>query len=205
MATPPLISVIIHYNKDRGFLKEAVASVEAQTINSSSYELILSHSPGGMGVNLNNGVRQAKGELIRYLCEDDRLTTNSLADSIAYMTLHPEVDFSHGKARLFGSMMGIFYPPIRTPTLADLINKNPINGGTVVYRRSCFDRFGMFDESEIEGGEYDFNMRLLKNGATIGFIDSILYEWRLHSGQLSRTNRTSYLARVEKMKDRFRK
>jgi glycosyltransferase involved in cell wall biosynthesis len=58
-----MISVIVPYVKDRGFLSKCLQSINTQTY--SDFEVILSKSDGSLPVNFNNGLRRAKGEFIK--------------------------------------------------------------------------------------------------------------------------------------------
>ena len=75
-----MVSVIIPYNEDRGYLKECVASIEAQTY--PDIELIPSFSPGSCGHNFNNGLEKATGEYVKWVDEDDWLPPDSIENLV---------------------------------------------------------------------------------------------------------------------------
>lgn len=177
------VSVIIPYVKDRGYLNEAIKSVECQDYK-GEIELILSQSNKGVSYNLNRGINQATGTYIKYLCDDDKLTLNSISDSVRVMQGN---DFIHGNAVNFwnNGQRSLHQPLIKRPTLNDLLTRNHIHGGTLMYRKDVFERFGMFDESLTTGEEYDFNLMLLSKGARIGYCNHFLYLYRRHFEQKS--------------------
>ena len=177
------VTVIIPYVKDRGWLKDAIDSVP------SDVQLILSKGKGNVSVNLNRALRQAEGEFIKYLDEDDMLTENCIEDSLRTFS-EQGCDFIHGNAinlHMAGKhgRMESYIPEIKYPTLHDMIVKNVIHGGTLMYRREVFDRVGYYDESLQWSEEVDFNMRCLKAGLKIGYCDSFLYYYHRHEGQKS--------------------
>jgi len=137
------IAIIIPYQTDRGFLDEALKSVERQTYPADLIELIEVQSLNTVGHNLNEGIAQAKGcDLIRYLCDDDRLTATSITDTVDHFKNNIHDDFIHSNALNFwqsGTRQELYKPPIKNPGLSDLLRHNVIHGGTVTYRANCFD------------------------------------------------------------------
>jgi GT2 family glycosyltransferase len=66
-----------------------------------------------------------------------------------------------------------------------LLVNNSIHGGTLLYDRVVFERYGLFNESLWTGEEYEFNLRILSKGAKIGYCNKMLYLYRRHVGQKS--------------------
>jgi GT2 family glycosyltransferase len=177
------VSIIIPYVKDRGYLNEAIKSVECQDYK-GEIELILSQSNKGVSYNLNRGINQATGTYVKYLCDDDKLTVNSISHSVKAMQGN---DFIHGNAVNFwdNGQRSVHLAPVKFPTLEQMLTKNRIHGGSLMYRRDVFERFGMFDETLTTGEEYDFNLMLLSKGAKLGYCNSFLYLYRRHQEQKS--------------------
>lgn len=174
-----LVSIIIPYKEDRGYLKAAMNSVPKDC------QLILSQGPGNVSTNINNGIRRAKGTYIKYLNDDDMLTENCVRDSLVGLQ---NADFIHGNAyTLYPNKMSLFKPSIHVPTLQDMVKRNPLHGGTVMYHRKIFDKIGLFDESLLTCEEYEFNMRALKAGFKIGYVDAFLCYYRQHDKQKTQT------------------
>lgn len=178
------VSIIIPYKDDRGYLDKAIESIEKQSYK--NYEVILSQSDNKAGYNFNRGIEKATGDLIRYLCDDDMLTENSLQHTVHRF----QGDFIHSNAFNFYENGRIYrhVPKIKNPNLRELKKKNQFHGGTVVYHSSVFDRFGLFDEELWTGEEYDFNLKLLSQGAKVGYINAFTYFYRRHSLQKSLGN-----------------
>ena len=173
------VTVIIPYNRDRGWLKDAVKSVPDEA------QLILSKGEGNWPENFNKVLNQATGEFIRYLHEDDMLTPNCIADSVKTIE-EQNVDFIHGNAMeiFVGLTKTRFYAPrIINPTLADMLNKNYLHSATIMYRREVFDKVGLFDETLNTAEEYEFSLRCLKAGLKLGYCNSTLAYYRRHPEQ----------------------
>lgn len=200
------VSVIIPYKEDRGYLSDAIDSVNKQTYK--NIQLIMSKSDNSVGYNLNRGIEKATGDLIRYLCDDDKLPINSIEKQVQAFKNY---DMSHGKAYHFwnsGKHMQQI-PRVENPVLKDMYEGNVFHGGTVMYRASNFEKFGMFDESLWTGEEFDLNLSWLSQGAKVGYCDAFLYLYRRHQEQKSVGTQTKeyHLARVEAInaiRDKYR-
>jgi len=201
-----MVSIIIPCNEDRGFLADTVKAAEIQTY--PHVEIIVSKSSGSASYNINQGIKKANGKYIKLCADDDLLTPNCIEDSLKAID---GFDFIHGNAINFWSngTEQPYIPIIKYPTLQDMININVIHGGTIMYRRDCFDRFGGFDETLSCAEEYEFNMRLLSKGCKVNYCNSYLQRYRRHKNQKSLGNTGSYYQTkrqliISKIKNRFR-
>lgn len=179
--TLPKVTVIIPYREDRGWLSDAITSVNEQQYD-GEIELLIVQGDCPVGENLNNGIAQATGQFITYLCDDDLLPPNAIADSVAAFAAQPAADFIHGRSENFDVKGGgyIYEPPMQQPTVKDLLHRNPIHGGTVMYRTDFFEHFGKYDTQLLTGEEYELHLRALHQGAVIGYVDAVVYRYRLH-------------------------
>ena len=200
----PKVSIIIPFKEDRGWLNNAIDSVYLQTYK-GQIELIESKSDGNVSYNLNRGIKKATGEYVKYLCDDDLLTPNSIEDSVRAMEGN---DFIHGLAiNRFTSGDKIQKPRLIMPTLTDMLESNVIHGGSLMYRRDVFERFGLFDETIRSAEEYEFNMRIMQAGCKLGYCNEILYIYRRHDEQKSLgkgIDQAERAIRINAIKDKFR-
>ena len=177
------VTVIIPYNKDRGFLQEAIASVPADV------QLIVSQGEGSWPANFNKVFSQAEGDYIKFLHEDDMLLPNCIEDSVKALE-EQNVDFIHGNAIEIFQDTGKqrrYIPKVFYPTAGDLVLKNVIHCPTLMYRKEVFEKVGLFNESLDNQEEYEFNLRCLKAGLKIGYCNSFLAVYRRHPAQKIKT------------------
>ncbi len=203
----PKVSIIIPYTKDRGYLQEAVDSAINQTYE-GEIEIIHSQSDGTVGYNINQGIKRSTGDYIKYLCDDDMLTPWSISESVIAMEGN---DFIHGKAINFweDGKKTAWIPNMEQLTFNEMLYKNQIHGGTLMYRRDVFDRVGYFDEILDCAEEYEFNLRCLYYGMKLGYCDNYVYLYRRHEDQKSLGNSSAeYQAirqeKIQAIKDRFK-
>lgn len=165
----------------------------------------MADQPITVGANLNRAIEKAKGRFICYLCDDDMLPPRSLELRHAVMT-QTDAHFCHGCAEIIRPDKKVvpFIPRLRYPYLEDMIVNNVINGGTVMYRRDCFDLFGWFDEKLKTAEEYDYNMKILAGGARLEYVDDITYIYRKHKQQKSEIDNKTNLQWRNKQRELIR-
>lgn len=174
-----LVTVIIPYKVDRGWLQDAIDSVP------KGVQLLLGQGDGNWPANFNKVLPQAEGDYIRYLHEDDMLSPNCIEDSIRTFE-STGADFIHGWAEEFYSYKSdriLYKPKIEHPTLRDMLVKNYIHSATLMYRKEVFEKIGTFDETLWTAEEYEFSLRCLKNGLKLGYCPSVLAFYRRHPQQ----------------------
>ena len=174
-----LVTVIIPYKEDRGWLRDAIESVP------KGVQLLLGQGNGNWPANFNKVFSQAEGEYIRYLHEDDMLASTCIADSLQTFE-ETSADFIHGNAKEFYSYKDdtfIYTPKITNPTLSDMLVKNHLHSATLMYHRSVFEKVGLFDESLNTAEEYEFSLRCMKAGLKLGYCPTVLAHYRRHPQQ----------------------
>lgn len=158
--TAPLVSVIIPVYNRRRMLREALASVFAQTMR--DFEVIvvddgstddtpmlreeiadarlvwLVQTNGGCGKARNTGLRAARGEFVALLDSDDLWPEDKLEWQVARMREADAPDLLFGAQEYFHDPPRPNATPVRLPA--------PL-ASSVIVRRSVFDRTGLFDES----------------------------------------------------------
>jgi len=189
------VSVIIPYDKDRGYLNEAIKSVINQTVNC---EIITWQGDCWLSKNLNDAIHKTTGEYIKILAEDDILPSTAIED------LYNGVqgfDWICGDAENFGDLYdGWEKYPLWIgfiPTFEEMIKANQIHGGTTLFRRDMIFEVGGWDESLWTGEEYDLHLKLMKKGYNLGYIHKTVYQYRLHE-----YNKSMNLDPVDKEKRR---
>jgi glycosyltransferase involved in cell wall biosynthesis len=178
-----MVSIIVPYAYDRGWLREALESIEQQDYD-GQIEVVEVCRRKPLVDNMNFGITKSTGDYICYLCDDDLLTPNSIRDRVA--VIEQGFDFVHGCAEdMYPDRVTHFRPRIEMPTLSDMLFCNVIHGGSAMYRRDCFERWGLWREGLLTGEEYELNMRFLSQGAKIGFVDVVCVIYRKHDNQKS--------------------
>lgn len=123
----------------------------------------------------NLGIAMAEGEYLTNTNTDDRLYDGALQKMIDVLDNDPEVGVVypdvHRVATIDGEVFGTF-------TWAegdiDVLLQGCFLGPMPMWRKSLHDRYGMFDDGMHSSGDYDFWLRLAKNGVKMKRIDEPL-------------------------------
>lgn len=191
-----MVSVIIPYDINRGYLGDATQSVRDQTYK--DWELILSQDYKRCSENINRGLDKAQGEYVKILAEDDMLTPDSLSILVNGIEGY---DFVYSDAENFGDSEWPERSHDKTVTLESMLKGNGIHGGTVLYRTDILRAVGGWDETLWTAEEYDLHLKLIKAGYKHRFIPGIVYRYRRHEENKSsfhRARRTEYIKKIRK-------
>ena len=162
--------------------------------------IIRNETNQGISKNLNRLIGLAEGEYIKTLASDDALAENAIEAFSAYMAENASADvvFSNGKVigedvrigekDVIDSCPNIYdkAPDLDAKRLKERIfYSNEISAPCAFYRRSVFERYGLFDESfSIE--DLEFWLRLLsKGGCGFAFLDKPLVYYRRNAESIT--------------------
>jgi glycosyltransferase involved in cell wall biosynthesis len=138
----------------------------------------------------NTGLLNFSGNYIAFLDDDDEWLPGKLQRQVALIeggsatvggiyTGHIRVD------RSTGQILDRFVPRIRGDIGYDLLKVNFIGtASTILLRKQCFDRVGLFDESIEFGEEYDLLVRVSKE-FHFECIPECLVKYYIHEDKLS--------------------
>jgi glycosyltransferase involved in cell wall biosynthesis len=224
--TKPLVSVIITvYNGER-YLAEAIESVLAQTqkpneiivVDSESqdntekvarsYRQVhyISDSRQGLANARNMGIDVCQGELIAFLDHDDRWTPNKLKVQVDHLINNPKIQYVNALVRLF------LEPgfTLRTGYTKKSLNRAKVGRtpGTLVARKSLFERIGRFSADFVIGCDVEWFTRAKDNNIPMAIIPEVLLYKRLHNTNLSgnvQVNRQELFKIVRQSIVRYRK
>lgn len=203
----PGISIIIPTYNQANLLREAIQSIldqtftdwEAIVVNNYSEDntieivesfkdprirLINFRNHGVIGASRNEGVRQAKADIIAFLDSDDTWTNFKLEKVISVFRHQPGVELvCHDEWVLVGNSIKsiLKYGPYKDyPGL--LFQKNCLSTSAVMMLRHKFLELGGFSEDSRFAGveDYDLWLRLARAGCTIEYLHEVLGTFRVH-------------------------
>lgn len=204
----PLFSVIIPTHNRADLLVRAVKSVlvqtepnfevivvdDASTDNTPSVVAAMSderiryirHEKGlGSAGARNAGIREARGEFVAFLDDDDEWMAGKLAMQVDHFRRHPGADLGVvvcGSRVLKGNRVTEQIPRPRGWVYEELLAfRCHTTTGTILVRRSCFDRVGGFDEAFPAFEEWDLLLRLSQE-YTFDYVDQPLHLYYEHDG-----------------------
>lgn len=204
------ISVIIPVYNDAPYLAEALDSVLAQTrpaeqvividdgSTDDSYKVAEAFLPHitlvhqanqGISAGRNAGLGMAKGDLIAFLDADDLWPADSLEVRLARLAAEPYLDAAYGEITQFASpdMDPEMRARLHIPT-----DQVPARfAGSMLVRRSLFDRVGPYDAQLKVGEMIDWTLRADDAGARMAGIPHLVMRRRIHGSNTMITEKPS--------------
>lgn len=172
---------------------------------------IYHHVPNGIGANWNNTIKQANGEYIKFLFQDDVLLPNCIEDMMNVIESNRSIDLVACKRTFIIEPLYLnWYTKIqieRTKNLQQLLNLSYTNGisfldsslfssdaffkapynkigepSVVLFKKSIIDTVGYFNENLKQVLDFEFYYRILKK-SKIAILNKELVKFRLHNDQ----------------------
>lgn len=212
----PLVSVIIAYYKQEGFIAETVRSVQHQTYPHFEIIVIDDGSPvpassvlpesgdvrilrtenRGCPAARNFGFQQSRGDLLVFLDSDDRLTPGALEAHLKAFAESPTAALSFGAQRFIDEHSREIRPPHncrpRNNYFLMLLEGNPIGTpGAAMIRREAFIEAGLFDESVRIVEDYPLYLRLARKHPIVQSPACVI-DYRWHTNSMSRDREGMY-------------
>lgn len=228
MSSPPAISVVIPAYNAAQYLSEAIESVLSQT--HQDFELIvvddgstdgtedvvqrygdrvgyLRQENRGPGAAKNLGIKNSRGSLIATLDADDRWLPDKLEKQREYMQSHSEVGLVYSNCSTFDSngimteaYDGTHRKVYRGQVFDKLLLKNFIASITVMIRRECLERVGLFPEHLKISEDWHLWLRLAKE-YQVGYISDPLAMYRWQTQSLTWNYAASYPYRLRVLEE----
>jgi glycosyltransferase involved in cell wall biosynthesis len=205
------VSVLVPtYNRPR-LLREAIASAAMQTMDSADFDVLIlndgepmAREPefgrvidlphGGLSAALNAGLREAQGEFVTVLPDDDLLYPDALYVLDQALSAAPTTVGAVYSLPQYTDEHGV---PTSTPKrLQAYLNAHPritwehvargdgffVHGIGTMYRREALEDIGGWDVELPTAEEFDLHLRLLHAGWDFHAVDAVTVAYRQHSG-----------------------
>jgi glycosyltransferase involved in cell wall biosynthesis len=195
----PSIAVITPVRNGMPYLRETIDGVMAQHYDAAALEVIVVDDgstdgsgefarsagcrvigrPGiGPAGARNAGIGASQSDLLYFLDADDLPGPFALRTSVEALLREPGADFAQGCIQSFTSRpdgtINLFTKPYRF-----------INLGSGLWRRSVFEKVGLFDESLRLGEDQDFFMRCWERDIRRVLVDCVMLYYRRHAGSMT--------------------
>jgi glycosyltransferase involved in cell wall biosynthesis len=157
----------------------------------------------------NFAIRRCSGEFLAFIDSDDMWKAGKLDLQLELLAARPDIGFSITDITVFREDTILKEDTYGLRDTVECIsifsrlarNRMLVYNPTLVMRKSCLDRIGLFDES-MRSGDHDFNMRLAYHYKA-GVIYEPLLMRRLHdsnmSEEMSFENYAEYLSTFERL------
>ncbi len=209
----PLVSVLMACFNRAHLIGEAIESVLSQSYADFEYVIVDDGSTDGspdvvrgyddprirLFVNPENqgrsltrsrAIRQARGEYVLWMADDDTLVPGVLDMYVGQITEHPDTDVFYGNLMLFEGDEDLqpYEPNDWTGRRARLLGASLVgscvpDGGSIL-KRDLYERVGYFDPEYVRAQDYEFWTRAVAV-AEFRKVDQLVYRYRKHDGNVS--------------------
>lgn len=152
----------------------------------------------GASAARNTGVRAAEGAIICFLDADDLWALNKLELQVAFLQEHRDIGLVSGQHEEFRDNGAPYVPFVATQDPArsaartfphpagflQLVRSNFIRGNTVMARKECFDKVGLFDVNLAAAEDWDMWIRIAAH-FSIACLPWVMSKKRLHGSNKS--------------------
>jgi glycosyltransferase involved in cell wall biosynthesis len=198
----PLVSIVTpSFNQGR-FIRRTIESVLAQTYPNIEYVVVdggstdetvdilrsygdrvrwLSEADAGQTEAINKGLRLRNGDIVGYLNSDDVLLPGAIARVVEHLRDHPECDLVYGDADYIDAedrVTGAY--PTADYSFERLMEDCCICQPAAYWRASLIESVGPFDETVHFAMDYEYWLRIARNGLVIQHLAERLAQSRLH-------------------------
>jgi len=161
-----------------------------KSFNDSRIRYIRHEENRGGSAARNTGIRAARGEYVAFLDSDDEWLLEKLEEQIALFRKNPECGAVYTKRLIFDNGKIKIVPQDQQEgwILKPLLRSNVVGTtSSVVVKRQCFDKVGLFDERLLSSQDWDMWIRIAKH-FTFRAIPKPLIKYHARHGPQISTN-----------------
>lgn len=141
----------------------------------------------------NNGLRHAKGEIIGLIDADDVWPDDHVSLLLPYLSSDSEYDVARGRTQFFKEENGVF-ENIKEPLFFEAV------GGASLYKKSLFEKVGLFDETMKYGEDFDWEIRRKESGSVEKRIIEVTLLYRRHESNETNSSESIKIGQMSALK-----
>ena len=145
----------------------------------------------------NVGIKHACGSILGFLDADDLWSHHHITSLLPFLLDGQSFDSARGRSRFFQSN------GIHTITMGETFGLELV--GSALYKKSLFDRVGLFDETMASGEDLDWRMRFEEIGGKEKRVDDITVFCRRHAHNLTNATEINSKGRLEAFRKKLRR
>jgi glycosyltransferase involved in cell wall biosynthesis len=199
----PKVSIVVPCYNQAQYLDEALQSLYEQTYTNWECTIVNDGSPdnteevarkweakdprfthiykknGGVSSARNFGIEQAKAEFILTLDADDKYEASFMEKALTVLANNPEIGIVSSWGRYFTGEKPLHIFQSKAQSVTDFLFHNGVNNGSSLFRKTCWEQVGGYDENPENGYEdWEFYLRVCASGWKVHIIEEVLFFYR---------------------------
>ncbi|MEI7479702.1 MAG: glycosyltransferase [Actinomycetes bacterium] len=201
----PLLSVIMPVYNGDAFLADAIRHVLAQHYNPLEFIVVddgstdgtadiaaafsddirfVRHSNLGPAAARNRGIEIARGEFLTFLDVDDLWADDALHRLVDHLMAHPDLSIAQGLIQQM--QLDLNVPEGQPRNFTPIFEPYQfINIGSAAYRRTVFDRVGLFDPGFRHAEDVDWFIRAWEQNISKAVLPEVVLYYRKHDRNMT--------------------
>lgn len=147
----------------------------------------------------NSGITKATGDLIAFLDVDDFYYVDKIASAVEIFNKYEQVGLVYSDYNVLDLRNATQYREFKHPYEYQYLWQSCIVSTDSVYRRSVFDKVGLFNEQLFGVEDYEMYLRIAKH-YMIYHVAEPQFCYRLHGGNLTLNHSESMAQQINKFK-----
>jgi glycosyltransferase involved in cell wall biosynthesis len=150
----------------------------------SEIKVILQEDKSGLAGGCNLGIRASSGEFIIRLDADDTFFKNALSVQVEHLEKNSQIGFVYPDYYVLreGIKTRVYLPEFNPE---EIFKRGDFLGGGMMYRKSIFDLYGLYNESLRSIENYEFILRILCKGVSGLHVAQPLFVYLHHGASMS--------------------
>ncbi|MDP9360546.1 MAG: glycosyltransferase [Acidobacteriota bacterium] len=212
MSSVPRVSIVIPVYNGANYLRQAIDSALAQTVNDVEVIVIndgstdggataaiakaygdriryIEKENGGVSSALNRGIAEMRGEWFCWLSHDDRYLPEKTAKQLAFLHRDPDVRIVGCNLQMIdaqGKVTGEHREHLSVVRTGREVISSWVYGCGLMIHRAALDGAGLFNESNRTTQDLEMWLRLIEHDP-IHLLPEILAQFRVHAEAGNRT------------------
>lgn len=156
----------------------------------------------GIPGNFNQGIKEAKGEWVKFIAGDDILMPNCISDNLKFALAEgesfvfslPEILLVHGDStkkmeieKKFLTGDNFYKLDAKRQFLHLLIKSYPMSPPTLFFKMADFEKVGYFNE-KFTNEDFPHYLKITSSGFRLAFLQKQTVIYRIHSLSISQSN-----------------